>query len=345
MNKIQKIVSLLLLFALSGSTWAQKAIKNSATNRLNKVKVVIDNDFCGDPDGLFQLAHQMLCTTCDVRAIVGGHLSAAGGFTDRKDQAIESCEKAEKVLDLMGLKGTVKVVPGAENGLTSTTEPIRSQGAQAIVDEARQCTPEHPLYVLCGASLTNIACAHLMDPSIDDKVVLVWIGGQEYTGVSAYPPPGYSKVEYNLNLSIAAGRVIFNDSKMRIWQVPRDVYRQCLYGLDEMKLKVEPYGKVGQYISEQINNTINACENYGIAMGECYIMGDSPLVLLTALQSGFEADPCSSSYQYVQCPTINEDGTYGMNHNGRLIRVYTHVDTRLMFGDFEAKMALHYPKK
>lgn len=188
MNKIQKIVSLLLLFALSSATWAQKATKNSATNRLNKVKVVIDNDFCGDPDGLFQLAHQMLCTTCDVRAIVGGHLSTAGGFTNRKDQATESCEKAEKVLELMGLKGTVKVVPGAENGLTSTTEPIRSQGAQAIVDEARQCTPDHPLYVLCGASLTNIACAHLMDPSIDDKVVLVWIGGQEYTGVSAYPP-------------------------------------------------------------------------------------------------------------------------------------------------------------
>ncbi len=345
MNKIQKIVALLLLFTLSGSAWAQKTTNASTTNRLNKVKVVIDNDFCGDPDGLFQLAHQMLCTTCDVRAIVGGHLSAAGGFTNRQDQAIESCEKAEKVLELMGLKGTVKVVPGAETGLTSTSEPIHSQGAQAIVDEARQCTPDHPLYVLCGASLTNIACAHLMDPSIDDKVVLVWIGGQEYNGVSAYPPPGYSKVEYNLNLSIAAGRVIFNDSKMRIWQVPRDVYRQCLYGLDEMKLKIEPYGKVGQYISEQILKTVNTCEKYNIPMGECYIMGDSPLVLLTALQSGFEADPCSSSYQYVQCPIINEDGTYGMNHNGRLIRVYTHVDTRLMFGDFEAKMALRYSKK
>ena len=244
------------------------------------------------------------------------------------------------MLELLGMKGQVKVVPGAESGLTSTEKPIESEGARVIVEEARKCTPGKPLYVLCGASLTNIACAHLMDPTIDDKVVVVWIGGQEYPGISSYPPPGYSKVEYNLNLSIPAGQVVFNKSTMRIWQVPRDVYRQCLYGLDEVKVKIAPYGKIGKYLSDQLDNTISVCEKYGIPMGECYILGDSPLVLLTALQSGFEADPSSSQYQYVACPKINDDGSYAFNHNGREIRVYTHVDTRLMFGDLEAKMQL-----
>lgn len=36
---------------------------------LSKVKVVIDNDFCSDPDGLFQLAHQLMCKTCDICGI------------------------------------------------------------------------------------------------------------------------------------------------------------------------------------------------------------------------------------------------------------------------------------
>lgn len=305
---------------------------------LQKIKVVIDNDFCGDPDGLFQLTHQLLCKSCDIRAVVGGHLAAHAGFTTRADQATESCEKASKVLELLGMKGQIKVVPGAESGLTSTEKPIESEGARVIVEEARKCTPEKPLYVLCGASLTNIACAHLMDPSIDDKIVLVWIGGQEYPGIGSYPPPGYSKVEYNLNLSIPAARVIFNKSTMRIWQVPRDVYRQCLYGLDEVKVKIAPCGRIGKYLSDQLDHTVSVCEKYGIPMGECYILGDSPLVLLTALQSGFEADPSSSQYQYVACPEINADGSYAFHHGGREIRVYTHVDTRLMFGDLEAKM-------
>lgn len=332
---------ILAILILSGCVLTASAKGNEAlVSKNTKVKVVIDNDFCGDPDGLFQLTHQLLCKTTDIRAIVGGHLSENAGFTSRTDQATESCEKANKVLDLMGMMGKVKVVPGSEKALTSTDMPAESEGARTIVDEARKCTPEKPLYVLCGASLTNIASAWLMDNSIEDKVVVVWIGGQEYDGISSYPPPGYSKVEYNLNLAIKAGQVIFNKSKMRIWQIPRDVYRQCLYSFDEVKLEVEPCGKIGKYLSEQLSNTINTCEKYGIAMGEVYIMGDSPLVLLTSLQTGFEADPASSQYKYVACPTINDDGSYSLNHSGRLIRVYTHVDTRLMFADMEAKLKL-----
>ena len=99
---------------------------------------------------------------------MGGHLSANAGFTNRSDQATESCEKARKVLQLMGREGTIKVVPGAEKGMTSVNKPADSEGARLIVDEAKQCTQDKPLLVLCGASLTNIATAHLIDPSIDD---------------------------------------------------------------------------------------------------------------------------------------------------------------------------------
>ena len=338
---MKKLFSLLLLFCGILPVMASRPADSQPTRKA-KVKVIIDNDFCGDPDGLFQLAHQVLCTTCDIRGIVGGHLTgkANAGFTSRTDQATESCEKANAVLDLMGMKGKYKVVPGSEQPLASTETPIESEGARLIVDEARKCTKDKPLFVLCGASLTNIACAHLLDPSIDDKVIVVWIGGQEYEGINGYPPPGYSKVEYNLNLSIAAGQVVFNKSTMRIWQVPRDVYRQCQYGLDEIKVKIAPYGKVGKYLYDSLMKTVTMCEQFGIAMGETYILGDSPLVLLSALQTGFEQDPASSYYKYVQAPTINDDGSYGLNHDGRLIRVYYRLDSRLMFGDFEAKMQL-----
>lgn len=338
---MKKLFSLLLLFCGILPVMASRPADSQPTRKA-KVKVIIDNDFCGDPDGLFQLAHQVLCKTCDIRGIVGGHLTgkANAGFTTRTDQATESCEKANAVLDLMGLKGKYKVVPGSEQPLASKETPIESEGARLIVEEARKCTKDKPLFVLCGASLTNIACAHLLDPSIDDKVIVVWIGGQEYEGINGYPPPGYSKVEYNLNLSIPAGQVVFNKSTMRIWQVPRDVYRQCQYGLDEIKVKIAPYGKVGKYLCDALMKTVDVCDKFGIAMGETYILGDSPLVLLSALQTGFEQDPASSYYKYVQAPTINDDGSYGLNHDGRLIRVYYRLDSRLMFGDFEAKMQL-----
>ena len=78
-NRIISLFSL-LLFALAGHA------------QLTKVKVLIDNDFCGDPDGLFQLAHQVLCPTTEIVGIVGGHLNSQPGFTNRKDQATASVD-------------------------------------------------------------------------------------------------------------------------------------------------------------------------------------------------------------------------------------------------------------
>jgi len=58
-----------------------------------------------------------------------------------------------------------------------------------------------------------------------------------------------------------------------------------------------------------------------------------------------QTDPASSHYQYVAAPTIAEDGSYRYNHNGRPIRVYDRIDTRLMFADMEAKLELWAKKR
>jgi purine nucleosidase len=73
--------------------------------------------------------------------------------------------------------------------------------------------------------------------------------------------------------------------------------------------------------------------------GETYILGDQPLVTLTALQATFHPEPSSSTFITRPVPTINENGSYDDNPKGRPIRVYTHTDVRLTF-DFFAKLAL-----
>lgn len=313
------------------------AIAMSANAQMKKVKVLIDNDFCGDPDGLFELVQHVLSPTSDIVGIVGGHLNENAGFTKRKDQATESVEKANALLDAMGMKGKFKVVAGSETPMVSTDKVIGSEGAKLIVEEAKKCTPDKPLYVVCGAALTNIADALLMDSSISKNIIVIWIGGQEYS-FGAVPPPGYSAVEYNLNLSIAAGQVVFNKSDVRIWQVPRDAYRQCLYSTAEMHAYIKPCGKIGTFLSDAIDDVMTTCEKFNIPMGEVYILGDSPLVLLTSLQSGFEADPSSSRWVPTACPLIDDRGNYQPNPTGRIIRVYTQLDCRLMFEDMVARL-------
>ena len=336
-----KHIILLLILALSCTIPLVAAETVSEPIHFKRTRVIIDNDFCGDPDGLFQLVHQLLSKTTDIRGIIGGHLSRHAGFSSRTDYATESVEIVRKTIATLGVGNNIPVVAGTEQPLQSTTEPAISAGAKLIIHEAKRSSPRDPLYVLCGGSLSNIASAWLMDSTIQDRVILIWIGGQEYAELGALPPPRHSRVEYNLSLSIPAAQVIFNQSRIRLWQIPRNVYRQCIYSLDECEAKISPCGKIGAYLKNELDQLIQSCEKNNCPMGEAYVLGDSPLVLLSSLQTSWEPDPASSHYVILPAPTIQANGDYARNPKGRSIRVYTTVDTRLMFGDFEAKLKLH----
>src|SRR5262249_26404435 len=150
----------------------------------------------------------------------------------------------------------------------------------------------------------------------------VWIGGPEYPGL-ADPPPGEERTEYNLSIDIAAGQAVFNHSTVAMWQVPRDVYRQCLISLAELDVRVRPKGAVGRYLAEAIDRVAGLMESAGRNLGEAYALGDSPLVLLTALQSAFEPAPSSSAYVTRPMPKLSDKGRYLENDGGRPVRVYT----------------------
>ena len=300
-----------------------------------RTKVIIDNDLCGDADGLFALAHQLLCKSINIRGIVGAHLGARGGFTNAANTAQASVERAEEILAALGMSGQVKVVPGATEKMEKPDQPKDSEGARLIIEEALQCTPERPLYVLVGGPLTDIASALLINPEISKNIIVVWIGGQEYDFGHQKPWGGISEVEYNLNLSIPAGQMIFNDSDVRLWQIPRDAYRRCLYGLDEIELKIKPYGKIGAYLYEALGGMKR------FASKEEYVLGASPLVLMSSLQTFFEPDTASSDFVEINAPRMTDEGLYDFSKTGRKIRVYTEIDTALMFRDMETKIQLH----
>ena len=173
-----------------------------------RARVIIDNDFGGDPDGLFQLAHQLLSPSIEVRAIIGSHLTPntdfGGYFPFSADSAVA---RAKEVVKILGLENKVPVIAGADYALTESFQPQQSKGAEFIIKEAMRKDTKLPLYIVCGAGLTNIASAYLMEPKIADKITLVWIGGKEYdSSFHSQLSPILTKrggaVEYNISISV-----------------------------------------------------------------------------------------------------------------------------------------------
>lgn len=57
------------------------------------------------------------------------------------------------------------------------TQPITSAGSWLVVNEANKATSDNPLVLIMGGPLTLAADAYLLDPSIADRIVVMWLGG------------------------------------------------------------------------------------------------------------------------------------------------------------------------
>jgi inosine-uridine nucleoside N-ribohydrolase len=307
---------------------------------LPRFRVIIDNDFAGDPDGLVQLAHHLLSASCDIRAVISSHLKADDTFWNPfENSALEGVRLANEIIDLVGQTGCVPVLRGSELPMSSVSAPVDNEAVEFIVAEAMRTDVESPLFVACGGSLTQIASAYLREPAIAERLTLVWIGGGEHPGV--HVPRGVPLMEYNTDEDIFAAQVVFNHSNLRLWQIPRDAYRQTTVSLAELEVGLGRGDALGAYLADKLGSTFaKAAQRLGSA-GEAYVMGDSPLVLLTAMQTTFEPDTASSFHRDVSCPTLRADGGYDPNPAGRPIRVYHQIDNRTMFEDFFAKLELY----
>lgn len=303
-----------------------------------RARVIIDNDYSGDPDDLIQTAHHLLSPSVDIAMFIASHLSDQDPWDPSGNQAANAEKILRELLSVMGVEDRYTIHRGSEYAITAIDKPQDTPAARAIIAEAMREDTNLPLYYCAGAGLTELASALLIEPAIASRMTLVWIGGAEYPELAA-PPPGGDHIEYNLRIDVPAAQVVFN-SDLPIWQVPRNVYRQVLMSYAELLVSVGRHGALGQHLQQAIEKVMAWTARANFHVGETYAMGDSPLVTLTALQSAFQPDPSSSFYVWHDRLTIKDDGNYGAKSNGRPIRVYTHIDNRLTFGDFFAKLQL-----
>lgn len=282
-------------------------------------RVIVDNDFAGDPDGLVALAHQLLTPKTRTVLITSSALNpkltdpAIAGKTAAAGKDI-----AEELMRQARLVAPPPVFAGTED-LGNSKAPA-SKAALAIVAEAMRDDPL-PLFFTCGGPLTNLAAALRIEPRIAQRMTVVWIGG------GSYPNGNW---EYNLATDVAAAQEVVERSAVPLWQIPQAAYRQMQASVAELGDQLRPISPFGAWLYDRFT-TPPAFIN----VGGSWPLGDSPTVLLTAIS------PESSTFIDRTARRINADGTYGAEIAGRTVRVYETLDARLTFADFYALMRQH----
>lgn len=279
------------------------------------VRVIVDNDFAGDPDGLAALAHQLL--TPKTRTVLITTTALNPNFGENNGSSAQrGMRLVHDMIERLGAGDGIPVVSGPEShGMDAQA----SEAARAIVQEAMR-DDSLPLFFTCGGPLTNLAAALKLQPDIARRMTVIWIGG------GPYPQGGW---EYNLATDVESARYVFSRSSVALWQVPQNAYRQMQISIAEMTMDLRPISPFTRWLYEQFTSPPDFVE-----LGGTWPLGDHPLVLLTALSSE------SSRFSDMPATSILDDLRYGPMIPDRTIRVFEQLDARLAFADFLALLRL-----
>ena len=167
------------------------------------VDVVMDTDTYNEIDDQYALAYLIRSPEkLRLQAIYAAPFFN-GKSTGPADGMEKSYEEIGRVLDLMGEESRKgDVFRGSTSYLPDEHTPVDSPAARDLVRRAMARTPEEgPLYVIATGAITNVASALLLEPSLADRIVVVWLGGNAMDWPDAR--------EFNLQQDVAAGRVLF----------------------------------------------------------------------------------------------------------------------------------------
>ena len=298
---------------LAGEAGTARRIPQSTSAR-----IIVDNDFAGDPDSLVALAHQLLSPV--TRTVL-----VTTTANDTKMPVAVAADRSAAVgrdiaLDLMHRLRSPQRPPVVAGPEAVGKDTARDDAARAIVAEALR-EDELPLFFSCGGPLTNLAAALRMNPSIAQRMTVIWIGG------GRYPEGGW---EYNLSADVNAARTVIEQSSVPLWQIPQNAYRQMAFSIAEMTDRMRPISPFTAWLYDRFTSPPSF-----VKIGGAWPMGDSPPVLLTAISAE------SSAYSDRPAQRILDDLRYGEPITGRTVRVYDTLDARITFEDFLAHLRLH----
>lgn len=168
-------------------------------------KAIIDGDYAAEIDDQYALAYALGAEKIDLLGVNAAAYYEEPNAVDTEAVMLEGYEEIKRVLSRIGrLDGSVPYFEGARSQITNNENyaPSDSPAARNIIKASHEV--EDILFVLVTGPCTNVVSACLMDPSIMDKICVIWLGGEcidETTG------PFH---EWNLYADYAASQMLLN---------------------------------------------------------------------------------------------------------------------------------------
>jgi inosine-uridine nucleoside N-ribohydrolase len=284
--------------------------------------IVIDTDAANETDDQFAICYALAAKEkFNVEAFY-----AAPFLHYRVMSASEGMHKSyDEINTILKYFSPLKISSfrGAENFL-SDGKAVENDAVCDLIKRAQSYASDNPLYVVCIASLTNLATAILLEPSIIEKIVVLWLGGELYDR-----PPA----EFNMMQDFTATRIVFG-SRVRMINFPcGGISGKLTLSLQEVKEKLPSFGDIGRFLEHRF------VRHYTWSFGE-YASDEQTLSIWDFAPIAFLSNPDSCKMRMISRPELlTEPIRWGTCKSGMVDNICVDIDRDAVFEDFYRKLA------
>jgi inosine-uridine nucleoside N-ribohydrolase len=315
---------LILFFIILHSAEAQNYPKIKEADRISrleppsgKVRAVLDTDTYNEIDDQFALAYALLSKEkIELEAVY-----AAPYFNNRSTSPGDGMEKSyEEILRLLKFLGKSSegfAFRGSDRYLEAVSRPVTSDAALDLIKKAKTATPANPIYVIAVGCITNVASAILIDPSIIENIVVVWLGGNSLE----WP----HQKEFNLMQDVPAARVVLNSGVPLVIMPCQPVVAHFHTTIPEMEKYLKGKSPVADYL---LKITID------YSGGKDYWSK----VIWDVTAIAWLVNPSWMPTNIVHSPVMTDQVTYSTDMSRHFIRMATSVNRDAIFRDLFVKI-------
>jgi len=286
-------------------------------------------------------AHDLLSSKAPIaeedRALVKQYASWVEGLngvgTDPRDvpfpgptEGMESSyEEILVVFEKLGLDPKDLVLRGSPGYLTSLDAPIQSPATAHLIERAL-AQDDRPLYVAAIGCITNVASAILLEPSIVERIVVLW--------TSAYPSWSHLPNASSLNLvqDKLAAKFLFDCGVPHVYLPGYYIGEQLKISLPEMERWVKGKGAIGNYLYWlYTHNPIYAQRGISGHFGRTWVVWD-------LINIAWLLNPAWVPSELVPSPVLSDDTTWQRQAGRHLMREAHGIDRDAIFRDLLDKL-------
>ena len=286
-----------------------------------KIDVILDTDPCNEIDDQFAIAYLLKNKErLNTKAFYAAPFSN-GSSIGPEDGMEKSYNEILKLLKIMN--EDVPVFKGSTSYLSDEHTPVVSPAAKDLVERAKQYSPEHPLYIVAIAAITNIASAILLDPTIIERIVVVWLGGHALHY--------HDTKEFNMNQDVAAARVVMGSGVPLIQTPCEGVVSEFRLSKPELEYWLIGKNELADYLATV---AIEYAESYAKGIPWTRAIWD-----VTAIAWLLNDGSQFMDWRIIPTPTPTYDGSYEVNDKGAPMVYVYHIRRDWLMNDLLKKLA------